>query len=384
MKLTDEQEYILRGEEGPVLALAMKTLVSMGEAFSAERLVAIKSAHLAGSFGSTRFKGYLHILDQLVAEGVRVRVPTTVNPRPGRALGLLNRIVFSKQGKLEQLLDALGVTPNYSCACYDEANVPAFGDRLCWSESSAVQFANSVLGARSNRNSVLVDICAAVTGFTPEFGYLLDEHRRGQVLVKLQVDRMDASALGYILGRRVTTGVPVIEHYDFTRAELKNLGAAMAATGAVALFHVEGLTPEAPDLQTVFDGEPRDIITMRQEDLDSVRASQSHKYNAVVFGCPHLFYEEVIDLAEHFSGCRVTKPTYLCTSPTVLQRLQAEGTADLLHQAGVNIVDFCPVAAFTPKRRTRVLTASGKCQYYLHNSGYGTVADSLRACGVRK
>lgn len=374
---------MLQGNEGQAMALAMQTLVKVGKAFGAERLVAIKSAHLAGSFGSSRFKAYLHILDQFVAEGIRVRVPTTVNPRPGRTLGLLNRIVFSRQPWLERQLAQLGVTPNYSCICYDDVNIPALGDRLCWSESSAVQFANSALGARCNRNSVLVDICSAVTGYTPEFGYLMDENRRGQVLVKLQLDRMDPSALGYVLGRRLVNRVPVVEHYDFSRAELKNMGAAMAATGAVSLFHVEGLTPEAPDLQTVFDGEPQDVITIHQADLDSMHESQPQDYDAVVFGCPHLFYEEVIELAEQFAGCRVTKPTYLCTSPAILQRLQAEGMSNVLHQAGVNVVDFCPVAAFTPKRRSRVLTASGKCHCYLHNSEFGMMEACLRVCGAR-
>jgi predicted aconitase len=287
MKLTDEQEAMLRGEEGRAIGLALKTLVDYGQAFGAERLVPISSSHLAGTFGAFIYKTYYGIIDQLVADRAKVKVPTTLNPRPGEKLNLINRLIFRKQKNFDRKMEALGVTPNYSCVCYENANVPQIGDRLAWAESSAVQYANSVLGARTNRNSVLIDICSAVTGVTPEFGYLLDENRQGRILVKLQVDNMDASALGFIVGQKVVDRAPVIEHYPFTKVELKNLGGAMAASGATALFHVEGLTPEAPDLKTVFDGHPTGTITITQQDLDGLRNPDPDP-DLVVFGCPHI------------------------------------------------------------------------------------------------
>ena len=135
MKLTEEQASVLAGKSGPALALAMKTLVDYGEIFGATRLVPIKSAHLAGTFGAVTYKAYYRVLERLTAEKVRVKVPTTVNPRPGQDLHIFNRLALSKQNQLEEWLAALGATPNYSCVCYDSANVPEFGDWLALTAS---------------------------------------------------------------------------------------------------------------------------------------------------------------------------------------------------------------------------------------------------------
>ena len=165
-------------------------------------------------------------------------------------------MVFRAQRRHEEQLEALGVTPNYSCVSYLYQNVPRFGEILGWAESSAVIWANSVAGARTNRNSIMMDVCQAVTGLTPEFGYLRDEHRRGQLLVRLDVQRMDAAALGFLVGRLAVDRVPVLEHWPFTQAELKNMGAAMASSGAVTMYHVIGVTPEARDAAMAFGGRP--------------------------------------------------------------------------------------------------------------------------------
>ncbi len=384
MKLEPEQESILKGESGQALARAMKTLVAYGQAFNASRLIPIKSGHLAGAFGVRLYRAYFEILEQLVTEGVQVKVPTTVNPRPGGGLNLINRVLFSKQKLLDRQFQGMGVVPNYSCVCYEDANVPGHGDRLAWAESSAVQFANSVLGARTNRNSVLIDICSAVTGLTPEFGYLLDENRRGRILVKLKVDRMDASALGFIIGKEVVDKVPVIEHFEFNRIELKNMGGAMAASGGVALFHVEGLTPEAPDLKTVFDGEPEKEITVTQKDLDSLRTSRPDQADMVVFGCPQMTYDETMELAEQFAGTRVKRPTWFCIIPEAKRRFEKTDICSKVREAGVEVFEHCPLAALTVRiGRQKVFSPSGKLFYYLQGSEYGTVEDCLLACGVK-
>ncbi len=383
MNLTPEQEAMVAGESGAALGLAMRTLIDYGKAFGAARMVPIKSAHLAMSFGVGFMGAYYRILERLVAEGAKVRVPTTVNPRPGNELNLKNRVAFMRQKSLERMFAALGVTPNYSCVCYEDANIPARGDVVVWAESSAVIYANSVLGARSNRNSVLVDVCSAVTGCTPEFGYLLDENRRGHTLVRLDIRKMDAPALGFVLGKRVVDKVPVLEHHAFSRGEFKNMGGAMAASGAVALFHVEGVTPEAPDLHAVFDGPPKRVITVTQDDLDALRKREPP--DMVIFGCPQMMYEEAIEIGRHFAGRRVSRPTWFCMVPSALARFE---TTDLYHQvkeAGVEIHPFCPVAALTVRqglRKMKILTASGKMYYYLEGSHYGSVEDCLRASGV--
>jgi len=381
MKLEPEQQDALG--KGGAEALAMKTLVAYGEAFGARRLVPVHSAHLAGSFGILAFSTYLIILDQMVSEGVRVKVKTTLNPRPGYEQNLINRITFKNQKRLEKNLDAVGVTPNFSCVCYEGANVPRAGDRLGWAESSAVQYANSVLGARTNRNSLVIDLCSAVTGLTPEFGYLLDENRRGRLLVKLAIEQMDASALGFIIGKRAVGRVPVLEHHDFSEVDLKNLGGSMAASGAVALFHVEGLTPEAPDMRTVFDGEPEETITITQKDLDALRFAKPREADMVVFGCPQMTLDEALELSPHFGGKRVRRPTWFCMVPAAREKFAATREYDAVRAAGVEINCWCPLAALSVRLgRKTVLTNSGKLYYYLAGTEYGNREDCLRACGV--
>jgi len=302
---------MLEGRQGEALGLCLNSLVQYGSAFGARRLVPIASAHLTGSFKISFFSKYYELLSRLVREGVRVRVPTTLNPRPGYDFAPQNRMVFRPQKWHEEQLEALGVIPNYSCVCYLYQNVPRFGEILGWAESSAVIWANSVAGARTNRNSIMMDVCQAVTGLTPEFGYLLDEHRRGQLLVRLDVQRMDAAALGLLVGRLAVDRVPVLEQWPFTQAELKNMGAAMASSGAVTMYHVIGVTPEARDAAMAFGGRPPpETVTITEADLDGVRDSQDMQAAAsvVVFGCPQMTAEEAVEIGRHFVGKRVRKP----------------------------------------------------------------------------
>lgn len=383
MKIDAEQECMRRGESGQALSLAMETLIKYGEAFKAQRLVKIKSAHVAGSFGIFSIRGLYEILARIKADNLKVKVPTTINPRPGESLHLLNKIIFGKQNYLEECFKGMGVTNNYSCVCYEGLNRPAFGDVLAWAESSAVQYANSVIGARTNRNSVLIDICSAITGYVPEFGYLLDEHRRGKILVKLDITEMDASALGFIIGRRVVDKVPVIEHYPFSTSELKNMGGAMAASGAVALFHVIGVTPEAPDVQSIFDGKPENEITITQADLDALRTCKPERATSVVFGCPQMTYEEAMELAVYFDKRKVSIPTSFFMIPEAKSRFEKTDMGVAVMKSGVKLRDFCPVAGFSLRFGNKhILTPSGKCFYYLSGTDYGTVYECLRACGV--
>ncbi len=383
MQLDEEQKSILKGEAGQVMSLAMRTLVSYGESLGAGKLTPVKSAHLSGSFGIAPFSAYFIILERFVKEGIRVKVPTTVNPRPGRELSMVNRYIFKRQGSLEACYERIGVTPNYTCVCYNEANAPAKGDILGWAESSAVQYANSVLGARTNKNSLMIDLCSAVTGLTPEFGYLLDENRRGKLLVQLNVKSMDASGLGYLIGKAAVESVPVIEHYPFSRTELKNMGGAMAASGAVSLFHVEGLTPEAPDLKSVFDGRPEATITISQDDLDTLRGGNHVKAGLVVFGCPQMTSDEAEEIASRFSGKRSGKQIWFCMVPEERRKFEVSSTCEKAKNSGVSIYEHCPLAALSVRLNNKtVMTNSGKLYYYLAGTEYGTTEDCLRACGV--
>ena len=388
MELTAEQRDMLEGRQGETLGLCLKSLVQYGAAFGARRLVPIASAHLTGSFKIFFYTKYYELLSRLVREGVRVRVPTTLNPRPGYDFAPQNRIVFRSQKWHEEQLEALGIIPNYSCVCYLYQNVPRFGEVLGWAESSAVIWANSVAGARTNRNSIMMDVCQAVTGLTPEFGYLLDEHRRGQLLVRLDVQRMDAAALGFLVGRLAVDRVPVLEHWPFTPAELKNMGAAMASSGAVTMYHVIGVTPEAPDASTAFGGRPPpEMVTITQADLDAVRDSQEMQAAAsvVVFGCPQMTVEEAVEIGRHFVGKRVRKPVLFHMVPAAFEEFAKTDLYPELLRSGVEFWQHCPLAGLSLRiglGRKDVLTNSGKLYYYLAGTRYGSLDQVLRAAGV--
>ncbi|GLP97784.1 aconitase X catalytic domain-containing protein [Paraferrimonas sedimenticola] len=388
MQLTPEQEAILAGSEGNAMAKCLQTLVEYGKAFDAKRLVPIKSAHLTGSFKIFFYTAYYQIIKQLVDEGVKVKVPTTLNPRPGYEYTPQNRLVFRGQQWHEQQLEALGIIPNYSCVCYRHHNIPEFGDVLGWAESSAIIYANSVLGARTNRNSIMVDICQAVTGLTPEFGFLLDENRRGQLRIHLDIQQMDAPALGFLVGKLAVDRVPVLDNYDFTPDQLKNMGAAMASSGSVTLFHVLGVTPEAPDEATVFGNQaPEETITITQAMLDELRTSHAVAKDAkvVAFGCPQMTLDEVLELAPYFAGQKVKKRTLFHLIPAAYDELEQRPEMAQLKEAGVEILQHCPLAGLSLRiglGRKEVLTPSGKLYYYLEGTRYGNLEDVLRICGV--
>jgi predicted aconitase len=388
MELSSEQQSVLDGRDGPELADCMKTLVRMGDAFSAPRLVPIVSAHLTGSFKIASFKGYYELLQRIVNAGLKVSVPTTLNPHPGYEYAPQNRVIFRGQKMHEQLLEALGVTPNYSCVCYQYHNIPQFGDILAWAESSAVIYANSVIGARTNRHALLADICQAILGLTPEFGFLLDENRGARVRVHLDVETMDAPALGFLLGQKCMDRTPLLDHYPFSQAELKNLGGAMAASGGVTMFHVLGLTPEAPDEETALRGQaPQETLTITQRDLDALRADHGVQKNTamVAIGCPQMTLEEITQVAGHFVGKRVKKKTMLHVMPTALREFEQTDLFDAVLRSGAEIYEHCPLAGLSLRigiGKQQVLTPSGKLHYYLEGTQYGDLNDVLRVCGV--
>ncbi|MEM1112663.1 MAG: aconitase X [Pseudomonadota bacterium] len=388
MELTPEQQQILGGGQGPEMAQCMATLVRMGEAFNAARLVPIKSAHLTGSFKIASFKGYYELLQRIVSAGLRVAVPTTLNPHPGYEYAPQNRVLFRGQKMHEAYLEALGVTPNYSCVCYAYHNIPEFGDVVAWAESSAVIYANSVIGARTNRHALLADICQAILGLTPEFGFLLDENRRGRVRVKLDIETMDAPALGFLLGQHCMDRTPVIDHHPFNQAELKNMGGAMAASGGVAMFHVIGLTPEAPDEASALQQqEPEQTITITQADLDALRADHGvQKQTAMVaIGCPQMTLEEVTEVAQHFVGKQVRKKTMLHVMPDAMRAFQETPLFDEVLKSGAELYEHCPLSGLSLRigiGKQPVLTPSGKLHYYLEGTQYGDLQDVLKVCGV--
>ena len=404
MELTEQERAVLRGERGKALQKAMKCVVRFGAAFEARRLVAIHGApHLVTSFGPSVIKPYLMMMDELVAAGLRTKAPFTVNPRPVDRENInyswLEKIVikffWGRQKAYERQLYRLGLRDRnaFTCTCYlpEVGNVPGEGDVLAWSESSAVVFANSVLGARTNRNSAGIDLLCNIVGKAPLFGLLTDEGRRATWLVEVRAARLpNAQLLGSAIGMRVVEGVPYITGLDrflgrgldeTTVGYLKDMGASAASNGAVGLYHVENVTPEA--LRTGRDllreGHRRYVV----HDAELERVMRSYpvlwkRRNAsprlCIIGCPHLTLQQVRwwarripDALREEGRASVAVDTFMCAAPDVLERFALSAPEHRrIVAAGVRLTSICPLIymsnPFTASRP--VVTNSNKLRTY--------------------
>ena len=371
----------------------------MGEILGARELVEITSSHIDGCL--YHGDGGVEFAERLVALGGRVAVPSTLNVG---ALDLLNpgrvrasdrrRAMALRQMKAYQ---ALGCEPTWTCAPYQAGHRPATGDHVAWGESNAVAFANSVLGARTNRYGDFMDICCALTGRAPRAGLHLDEHRRATVVVDTgavaePLKRRDVfypvlgTWLGGVAGDRVAvvTGLPA----SVTEDQLKAMGAAAASSGAVGLFHVEGVTPEAADLRAALGGEaPAEVIAARPDALRAVRdglsTATTDRIDAVAVGSPHFSLREFAHLEALLPATPFAVPFYVCTGRSEYGRLEAEGRLARFADAGVEIVvDTCVVVTpILPPAGGVLMTNSGKFAHYTpSNTGYGVVYGSLEDC----
>ena len=277
LQLTPQQQNILDGNEGPARKLAMEILVKVGEGFGAQRLIPIQSVHLVLHAYKSAFDAGVEAAERIADMGGRFSVPTTIDPYGMDAEdweGAKTPKEYAvMQKRLEAAVNRLGVIPVWTCTPYYGFNMPKFGENVAWSESSAVAFANTVLGARTNRQAAIVDICCGILGLAPEVGLHLAEERRGQVLIDLRMDRplqaWEYPALGFrlgqLLGNRIGVVVGMLGTPD--TEELKALCAAAAASGSVALLHIVGITPEARTLEEAFGGNrPQETIAFTEKD----------------------------------------------------------------------------------------------------------------------
>jgi predicted aconitase len=388
--------------------LALRIVERMAEVLGAEELIEVSQAHIDGcgllSDASLRFA------EMLAQKDARVSIPTTLSMGP---LDLRNWRAFDipeeyaslaiRQG---QAYEAMGCLPTWTCAPYQGYLTPRFGQHLAWGESNAVCYANSVLGARTNRTADYLDICAAISGKVPKTGLHLDEARRGEVLVQLAGiqthrwrDDSEWSVLGHLLGPLVGDEIAVIEGLplDATSDQLKALCAAAASSGSVALFHAVGLTPEAPTREAAFDGRaPKREVTIAAGDLDRARTDLSTgpsgaPLDEVVVGCPHFSYDEFVQLAELLrsetascfrDGVRFT----VITSRSSEALMRGGGLGALFDEWGVRITtDTC--LFHTPLLGTgtkSLMTNSGKCAYYAPGElklsvAFGTLAECVHS-----
>ena len=403
MLLTQEQQEILNGSRGKTLAKVMETLVRYGELYDADAMIPVtgKYNHLVTSFGLKALTPVYELMDQLIAEGAVSGTKFSADPRPldkNVPSSFLQNIIFnhflySKQDFYEDQLQKLGLMEKdaFTCTCYmDEVgNTPKKGDVLSWSESSAVVYANSVLAARCNRNSGIIDLMGAICGFVPRFGLLTDEGRKAKWIVEVRTTKKpEAQLLGSAIGMKVMEDVPYIKGLDKwlgsldddAKAYLKDMGAATASNGAVGLYHVAGITPEAveqgeelilPDaqvyviddaeLQRVYDSYP--VIWKNKEATPKL----------CFMGCPHMSLHQLIDWTERVEqglkaagNKKVVIPTVFTAAPAVIEKFNATPYAARLKETGVILSYICPLMYMNNPLSAKmpVITSSNKLRTY--------------------
>ena len=400
LALTDDDRALLEGKAGEGARFAMRIVVRLAEARGAERLIDIASAHIDGCL--YHGPAGLDFVDRLLEGSARVRVPTSLNVG---SLDLLhpdlNRGGEEEREAARRLMrsyESLGCRPTWTCAPYQVGERPAFGEHVAWAESNAIAFANSVLGARTDRYGDFIDIAAAVTGRAPDAGLHRTENRRGEVVFRLRdipaaLLQEDAfyPILGYLIGRRTGARVPVVDGLTAVSEDrLKALGAAAASSGSVGLFHVVGVTPEAPTLEAALAGRaPVEDVEVTVADLvrarDALTTTADAPLAAVSLGTPHYSLDELGRLAHFLEGERVHPDVrlYVSTGREVLAEAETRGWADALREAGARILtDTCTyVAPIMGRVEGTVMTDSAKWAHYAPgNLGVDVVFGSAQEC----
>jgi len=397
MLLTDADQSMLDGSEGGAVALAMELIVATGEAMRAPTLLDISGAHIDGClYHGQAGLDFARLLGDL---GGKVRVPTTLNVS---SLDLLHPDLYrggpESAGLARELMDAyveMGCMPSWTCAPYQLADRPRFGEQIAWGESNAIVFANSVIGARTARYGDFLDICCAITGRAPESELHTEEGRRATLILDLEVpDRaLDSEVLypvlGHLLGQVAGSEIAAITGLDdrATEDRLKALGAAAASSGAVGMFHVVGVTPEAATLEEASRGsKPSRRIRVGVDELTRARSALgvgSGDLGAVSVGTPHFSARELEELADLVAGKRSSVPFYVNTSREMLARATRRGLVAPIETFGATLVtDTCTyITPIMGRVNGVVMTNSGKWAFYAPgNLGVEVVFASLAEC----
>ena len=416
MYLTDEQQAILNGSKGETMAKVMKTLVMYGETFGADKLVPVTSEynHLVTSFGLKMMKPVFDLMQQLIDAGTVSGQKFSVDPRPldknvpANFLMnfIFNNFMYSKQADYEEQLKQLGLMNDdaFSCACYLDqmGNKPKQGDILSWAESSAVVYANSVLGARCNRNSGIMDIMGSIAGFVPHFGLLTDEGRKATWIIQVNTTKKpEAQLLGSAVGMKVMEDVPFItgmekwlgtELNDENCAYLKDFGAATASNGAVGLYHIENLTPEAKEQGAGLVAPGAKVYVIDDAELERVKANYPVMWKnpdaqpkLCFVGCPHMSLQQLIDWTvrveeglKESGNSQVLVPTVFTTAPAVKKEFEQTEYAERLKATGVILSYICPLMYMNNPlcKAMPVMTSSNKLRTYT-TARYYTEAEIL-------
>lgn len=404
MILTDEQRAILNGEKGETLAKVMETVVRYGELFGAEKLVPVTSKynHLVTSFGLKMIKPVYALMDELIEAGAVSKQQFSLDPRPvdknvpANFLQnlIFNKIMYAKQTDYEAQLKKLGLMNEdaFTCACYmDEVgNKPQKGEVLSWAESSAVVYANSVLGARCNRNSGIIDIMGSVVGFVPYFGLLTDEGRKATWIVEIKTTKKpEAQLLGSAIGMKVMEAVPYVKGLDKWLGNdlddaactyLKDFGAATASNGAVGLYHIDGLTPEAKEQGESLIAENAQVYVIDDAELQRVYdnypviwKNPNAKPKLCFMGCPHMTLEQLKTWTDKVESTLAAKgnqkvaiPTVFTSAPAVIKEFEKTPYAARLKKTGVIVSYICPLMYMNNPLcgKMPVITSSNKLRTY--------------------
>jgi predicted aconitase len=383
-ELSEYDRSALGGTLGAGARMAMGIIVRMAEVLRAERLIDISQAHI----DSTIYLGEagLEFAERVASTQARVRVPTTLNVSAIDEHGWREWAVpedWADKARRQMIAyQSMGCVPTWTCAPYQTEYAPTFGQQIAWGESNAIVFANSVIGARTERYPDLLDICAAITGRVPGVGLHLTENRAGSVLIRLvdipeslQVDDSFYPVLGHLLGKLAGDGIPVIEGMPAAPAEnqLKALGAAAASSGSVALFHILGITPEAPTMQAAFQGRmPERTIDVTMADLWIARkeltTAEGDELDLVVLGCPHFSLAEFKSLVPLLEGRRKhPRVEFLVTTSRAMAALARKaGLLEPFEAFGGRLtLDTCILASpMLPPEIKRLMTNSAKYAYY--------------------
>ena len=404
MKLTPEQQALLNGEKGEVMAKVVKTLVMYGETFGAERMVPVTSkyGHTVISFGLKIMRPVYELYDQLINAGLVSDQKFTADPRPldpNVPASFIEKLVFNKfmyteQERFEKQMEKLGLIDDdsFTCACYlDEVNnKPLKGEVLSWAESSAVVYANSVLGAKCNRNSGIIELMGSIAGFVPEFGLLTDEGRKASWIVEVKCSKKpEAQLLGSAIGMKVMEDVPYIkgmeqwlgtELNDEVCTYLKDFGAATASNGAVGLYHIAGLTPEAVEQGEALIKEGAQVYVIDDAELQRVQDNYpvvwkdvNAKPQLCFVGCPHMTFKQLCtwteDVAKGLEANGLKKvaiPTVFTAPSAVIKEFEKTELSAKLKAMGIVVSAICPLMYMNNPlvKKKAVITSSNKLRTY--------------------
>lgn len=415
MELTKEQQALLDGSQGETMAKIMKTLVMYGETFGATKMVPVTSeyGHIVTSFGIYIVKGVFELMDRLIADGVVSKQKFSADPRPldksvpkSLLADIVFKVMYSPQKRYEEQLKKIGLLSDnaFTCACYfpEVGNRPKKGDVLSWAESSAVNYANSVLGARCNRNSGIIEMFGSIAGYVPYFGLLTDEGRKADWIVEVKTSsRPEAQLLGSAVGMKVLEEVPFIKGLDkFLGTELnddattylKDFGAATASNGSVGLYHVENLTPEAKEQGESLIKENAKVYVIDDAEIERIKQSypviwkdKNAKPKLCFMGCPHMTKAQLIDWTEKLTSRlnergrkKVAIKTVFTSAPAVIEEFKKTEYYGKLMKTGVVLSYICPLMYMNNPicAKMPVITNSNKLRTYT-SARYYTDAEIL-------